>query len=227
MFYMLDPYYLLLVVLPAVLLCGYAQAKVHSTYSRYSKVVSRRGLSGAELAQDIIRRLGLPVDVELIPGRLSDHYDPVNRVLRLSEGTFYSRSLAALGVAAHELGHAIQHASNYVPLRIRNGIVPAVQLGSSISPLLILMGILFRAYSLINLAILIFSLVVFFRVITLPVELNASRRALRILSEGGYLEEDELPGAAKVLNAAALTYLADALIAMMQLLYFLSLSRRR
>ena len=233
MFYGIDYYYIVL-VLPAIIISFYAQIKVNSTFSKYSKVQNRRGLTGAEVARRILDMNGLSnVVIEHVKGNLSDHYDPKSRVLRLSDSVFSSMSVAALGVAAHECGHAIQHAKGYSPLKIRHAIYPLVSISSTAAVPLIIMGFIFNTSYLVNIGIILFAAVVLFQLVTLPVEFNASKRALAILEESGFLsgstlsDTDELKSARKVLSAAALTYVASALVAVMQLLRLLIIANNR
>ena len=216
--YYYDPTYIL--VLIGALLSLWASAKVKSTYSRYAKVYSRSGLTGAEAAQQILKNAGIyGVRVEHISGNLTDHYDPKAKVLRLSDSVYGSRSVAAVGVAAHECGHAIQDDVDYVPLRFRSAFVPVANIGTQIAWPILLVGLLFaRSYLLIQIGLLCFFFGVLFQLITLPVEFNASARALRILGEQGILSDSELPYTKKVLKAAALTYVASAAAAILQLL---------
>ncbi len=216
-----DPLYFIMII-PALLLSIYAQIKVKSTYSRFSKVPTFRGVTGALAAREILRASGIgDVDIELTRGFLSDHYDPRSRVLRLSESVYAGNSIASVGVAAHEAGHAIQHAQGYAPLRMRSALVPISSLGSNLAWPLLMIGFIFMSQSLILAGIIFFSLAVLFQVVTLPVEFNASSRALMALPATGILSEDEVKGARKVLSAAALTYVAAATAAILQLLYFL------
>lgn len=215
--YYFDPTYIL--VLIGVLLSLGASAKVKSTFARYSRVHSRSGLTGAQAAERILHNAGIyDVRIEHIAGNLTDHYDPRTKVLRLSDSVYGSSSVASVGVAAHEVGHAIQHAKGYAPLMFRNAIVPVVNFGSTISWPLILIGLLLRGQTLISLGILLFSLVVLFQLVTLPVEFNASRRALVQLEQGNLLARDEINQSRKVLVAAALTYVAAAAGSILQLL---------
>ncbi|SHF31823.1 zinc metallopeptidase [Caloramator proteoclasticus] len=214
------------ILIPAILLSLYAQAKIQSTYSRYSREYSLSGLTGAEAARRILDYNGLyDVAIEMIPGNLTDHYDPRDRVLRLSQGVFHSSSIAAIGVAAHEAGHALQHNRGYAPLIFRNALVPVANIGSNLSWVLILLGIFLSSAGLINLGILLFTAVVLFQVITLPVEFNASSRALNQLDNYNILYKEELYKAKKVLSAAALTYVAATLMAISQLLRLIVLTR--
>jgi hypothetical protein len=217
----LDPLYIIMIV-PAVLLSLFAQMKVRSTYARFSKVPTSRGITGARAARYILDAEGISdVSIELTNGFLSDHYDPRSRVLRLSESVYAGDSLASVGVAAHEAGHAIQHARGYVPLKLRSSLVPISSLGSNLAWPLLIIGFIFMAKSLIIAGILFFSFAVLFQIVTLPVEFNASLRAVRALPATGILTDTEVQGARKVLNAAALTYVAAAAAAIIQLLYFL------
>lgn len=230
-YYYYDPTYSL--VLIGLLLCLAASARVRSTYAKYGRVRSRSGLTGREAADRILRSAGIyDVRIEHVSGNLTDHFDPRNRVLRLSDATYQSASVAAVGVAAHECGHAIQHSRGYAPLKIRSAIVPVANFGSAIAWPLILLGLLFNSrssYLLIQIGILAFSFAVLFQLVTLPVEFNASRRAVQILGESGMLLSDELSMTKKVLRAAALTYVAGAASAILQLLRIILLTggRRR
>ncbi len=236
----IDQYYILL-VLPTVILALYAQAKVNSTFNRYRQERSYRGMTGQEVALQMLRNAGImDVPVQMVAGHLTDHYDPKNRVLRLSESVFNSSSIAAIGVAAHEAGHAIQHQEGYGPLHLRNAIIPLTRIGSSLSMPLIFIGIamggLSSAASAMNMGwyiiiagIALFGVAVLFQVITLPVEFNASRRALVTLGSTQILMEDEVKKARKVLSAAALTYVAAMAQAVANLLRLLLIvgGRRR
>lgn len=201
--------------------------KINSTFERYSRVHSMNGYTGAQVARMLLDDSGLyDVPVEVISGRLSDHYDPSHRLLRLSHDVFYGTSVASIGVAAHETGHALQHNLNYAPLTIRNSIVPIVNLSSNLSWGLFFIGIVLSWANLINLGIILFSAVVIFQLITLPVEFNASKRALVILKNKAILQGDEINGAKSVLDAAAMTYVAAALMAVSQLLRLILISNR-
>ena len=225
--YGFDYYYLVLIV-PAIIISFIAQIKVNSTFSKFSRVANMRGMTGAEVARRILDMNGLSyVVIEHVKGNLTDHYDPRSRVLRLSDSVFSSRSVAALGVAAHECGHAIQHAKGYSPLKIRNSIFPVVNISSSLAVPIILLGFLFNTSFLVDAGIILFSAVVAFQLVTLPVEFNASSRALAILENGYFLEGTEVKSARKVLSAAALTYVASALVSVMQLLRLIILSNNR
>lgn len=217
-----------LLLIPAVALAFYAQAKVRGTYRTFSRVASRRGVPGAEVARTLLDESGLShVKVTKVSGTLTDHYDPRKKVLNLSEGVYGSSSIAALGIAAHEAGHAMQHGLGYAPLALRNNIVPVANFGSSLAFPLFLMGFFFRIPTFMDIGIVFFSLAVLFHIVTLPVELNASRRALALLSSEGYLERDEVGSARKVLTAAAWTYVAAAAMAAIQLLRLIVLRGSR
>ncbi|MEA4899529.1 zinc metallopeptidase [Bacillota bacterium Meth-B3] len=227
---MVYPYmdWTMLIVLPGLLLAMLAQFKVSGAFRKYAQVRSRSGLTGAEVARRMLDRAGLgSTRVELVRGRLTDHYDPREQVLRLSDEVYASSSIAALGVAAHECGHALQHGEGYAPLGLRSAIVPVVGIGSNLSWPLFLLGLVFSWDPLILAGIALFALTVVFTLVTLPVEFNASSRALAALEGGGYLDGEELVGARKVLNAAALTYVASALSAILQLVRLLVLSGNR
>ena len=221
----------MILVLPGLLLALYAQAKISSTYNRFSRIHARAGLTAAECARDILQNGGAgDVRVERVAGTLTDHYDPREKVLRLSEGTYNSTSIAALGVAAHEAGHALQDAQDYAPLTFRSLFAPVASIGSNAAVPLFMLGLLFSWEPLVKIGLICFALAVVFSLVTLPVEFNASSRALHILTDGGYLTVDENEGAKKVLSAAALTYVASALTAILQFLRLLMISgvgRRR
>ena len=215
-----DPAYLLLI--PAILLSLYAQAKVQTTFSKYAKVPARSGINGAQAARELLRQNQLyDVKVEQVSGRLSDHYDPRSKTLRLSPEVYSSSSLAALGIAAHETGHAFQHNNEYVPLKLRNAIVPVANIGSNLAFPLLLLGIILSMPTLVQIGIIAFSAAVLFQLITLPVEYNASNRAVAALESGGMIQGDETGSTRKVLNAAALTYVAATLMSILQLLRLL------
>lgn len=224
MFYF-DPLFCLFAV-PGLLLALWAQIQVKSAYSKYTRVPNSRGLTGLQAAQSLMSTLGLNLNVEGTRGQLTDHYDPRNKTLRLSQGVAQQSSVASVAIVAHELGHAMQDKTGYAPLKLRGAIVPAVQLSPIVSYVLFLLGFLFQSTSLFNLGILVFSISVFFSLITLPVEFNASRRAMQMLEANQLLIGDEMNGARAVLRAAALTYVAAAVQSMMTLLYYLSRSRR-
>ncbi|GLC32761.1 zinc metallopeptidase [Clostridium omnivorum] len=216
-----------IILVPAMLISIWAQMKINSAYEKNSKIASRNGYNGAQVARMLLDSNGLyDIPVEIIPGKLSDHYDPSRRVMRLSEGVFYGTSVASIGVAAHETGHAIQHKESYGPLILRNTIVPVVTFSSNASWIIFILGFFLGMPGLIKIGIILFSAVVVFQLITLPVEFNASSRALAILEDRGILIGDEIGNAKEVLNAAAMTYVAAALTAISQLLRLIVLSRR-
>ncbi|PDM40760.1 MULTISPECIES: zinc metallopeptidase [unclassified Geobacillus] len=199
----------------------WAQFKVKGTFNKWAEVYANSSLTGAEVARKILDSNGLyHVPVELVPGTLTDHYDPLSRTVRLSESVYYGRSIAAVSVAAHEVGHAIQHQQSYGALVLRHRMFPVVNFSSGIAPFLLLGGFLLHQASLIGLGIILFSAAVAFQVITLPVEFNASSRAKKLLLAEGFIRNDEVRGVNKVLNAAALTYVAAALISVLELIKF-------
>lgn len=213
-------------VLPALLFAMYAQFKVSSTFNRYLRVPSLSGYTGREVARTILDRNGLyDVRIEPVPGNLTDHYDPRTKVVRLSSNVYNGSSLAAIAVAAHEVGHAMQHGEGYFPLILRNNIAPVANIGSRFAVFLVMLGLIIEPF-LFELGIALYLGVVLFQIITLPVEINASRRAL-IQLENGFIHENEKSPSRKVLTAAALTYVAATLVAIGQLLRLLSLSQRR
>ena len=219
-YYYMDPTYILVII--GLLLSMGASIKVKSTFARYARVRSMSGMTGAEAAERILHSSGIyDVSVQRVSGQLSDHYDPRTKVLRLSDSVYGEASVAAIGVAAHECGHAIQHDKAYIPLKVRAAFVPVANFGASLSIPLILIGVIFaRSQFLINLGIWLFSLAVIFQLITLPVEFNASRRAVARLGETGILYGDEIKATKKVLGAAALTYVAGTAASLLQLLFF-------
>jgi uncharacterized protein len=205
----------------------WAQSKVKRTFARWSEVPVRNGLTGAQAAAEVIRSSGLPdVEIRAVEGRLSDHYDPRNRTLNLSRDVGSASTVAALGVAAHEAGHAIQDARGYFPMRIRQTFVPVASIGSSLAFPVIFLGFIFGSLGLVNVGLALFTAIVVFQLVTLPVEFDASRRALVALRERGLLQPDELDGAKQVLSAAAWTYVAAFVAAAAQLIYFFLASRR-
>ena len=226
-----DPTYFL--VLIGVVLSLLASGKVKSTFSRYSQVRNSRGLTGAQAAEQVLHTAGIyDVRIERIGGNLTDHYDPRTKVLRLSDSVYGQTSVAAVGVAAHECGHAIQHARGYAPLKLRSTLVPVANFGAKLAWPLIIFGLFIRGESsiiLINAGIIAFLAAVVFQLVTLPVEFNASNRAIRMLADSGMMYGEEIKGAKKVLSAAALTYVASAATAILQLLRILILTggRRR
>lgn len=221
MLYYFDPTYIFVII--GALLSMLASAKVQSTFNRYKRVRSAAGMSGAEAAQRLLNNAGIiDVSIERVPGNLTDHYDPSSKTLRLSDATYASNSVAAIGVAAHECGHAIQHYEGYAPLQLRSALVPIANIGSRIGiPICILGVILSMNQTLITIGLWVFALAVLFQIVTLPVELNASRRAVFLLEQTGILYGEEITGARKVLGAAALTYVAAATSSILQLLRFI------
>lgn len=223
MYYNLD---YLIYILPGFLLALYAQSKIRSNFDKYSRVTNREGLTGRSVAEAILSNHGIyDVRIDRVRGSLTDHYDPSHKVLRLSDPVYDSTSIAALGIAAHECGHAIQHHESYAPLSMRNAIVPAANLGSNLSFIFILIG-LFAFEPLLKLGIALFAITVLFQLLTLPVEYNASHRAKVILADG-ILSGEEMVGVERILSAAALTYVASLLTAIGTLMRFISLGRRR
>lgn len=218
----------LLFMLPALIVSMIAQARVQSTFHKYSRVRNQRGLTGADAARRVLSLNGIGnVQVEFVRGNLTDHFDPRTNVIRLSESVYGVDSVSAVGVAAHEAGHAAQYASGYFPIKLRSALVPISQFGSSFSIPLILFGYFLQYDWLIFLGIGFFSFAVLFSIVTLPVEFNASRRAIQVLSESGTLYGEELEGAKKVLSAAAMTYVASTLTALLSLLRLLLVFGRR
>ncbi|MEE0217876.1 MAG: zinc metallopeptidase [Lachnospira sp.] len=222
-YYYYDPTYMLIII--SALISLFAQFLVNSRFSKYSRVRSRSGMTGAQAAERILQSQGIyDVAIQRVSGKLTDHYDPRNKTLNLSDAVYASTSVAAVGVAAHECGHAIQHARGYAPLSFRSALVPVANIGSQLSWLFIILGIFFGgSHTLIMVGILMFSAAVLFQLVTLPVEFNASGRALKLLSETGILQKDEVSDTRKVLSAAALTYVAAAATAVLQLLRLLRL----
>ena len=205
----------------------WAQSKVKRTFAKWSEVPVHNGMTGAQAAAEVVRASGLPdVEIRAVEGRLSDHYDPRNRTLNLSPDVGQASTVAALGVAAHEAGHAIQDGRGYWPMRVRQTVVPVASIGSSLAFPLIFLGFILGSLGLVNVGLALFTAIVLFQLITLPVEFDASRRALVALSDGGLLTTEELGGARQVLSAAAWTYVAAFVASVAQLLYFFLASRR-
>ncbi len=222
-----DMYYLVL-VLPCVLFAMWAQWKVNSTFDRYSAVYSRRGITAAQAAAAVLRANGVPgVAVEHIAGKLTDHYDPRANVIRLSDAVYNSTSVASIGVACHEAGHAVQYARNYAPIHLRAAIVPLTNIGSALSMPLILLGFFINISGLITIGIAAFGLSTLFQLITLPVELDASRRALAAIEGSAILEGEEVQQARRTLWAAAMTYVAALAVSLAQLLRLVLIFGRR
>lgn len=228
-FYGFDIYYLVL-ILPCVVLAFWAQSKVKSTFDRYSRVHNSRGVTGAQAAEAVLRQNGVhDVRIERVAGNLTDHFDPRTNVIRLSDSVYGSSSVASVGVAAHEAGHAVQYATGYTPIRLRAAIVPITQVGSTAAFPLLLLGMFFSNSWLIQIGIWAFALSTIFQLVTLPVELNASNRALAAIEQGGLLTAEEYPMAKKTLSAAAMTYVAALAMSLAQLLRLLLIfgGRRR
>jgi hypothetical protein len=223
-----DPIYILLVAIPTGILTFWAQSRVKGTYRKYSQVQSTMGMTGAQVAQTILAKKGVQgIKVESIAGELTDHYDPRAKAVRLSQGIYGSTSLSAAAVAAHECGHVLQDVEGYKFMNLRAALVPVVNLGSSLGPMLIMAGLFLNILNLAWLGVIFFASVLLFHVVTLPVEFDASRRALRLVDELGILQGAENKGARAVLSAAALTYVATAFTALLNLLYYISLINRR
>ena len=232
MFFYINWTYILF-VLPAIIFSMWASNKVNSAFEEYSRAFIHNNITGADAARTVLDRYGLnSVRIERVAGKLTDHYDPRNNVIRLSSSVYDSSSIAAVGVACHEVGHAIQYASNYGPIKLRNAIIPLTNIGSRLAMPLVLIGVLLSAlgegYALVAyVGVALFAICVLFQLITLPVEYNASKRAVMALEETGIMYDYELDGARKVLNAAAMTYVAALAVAISQLMYLLRLLGRR
>ncbi len=224
--YGFDPMYILVIIM--AILCMVASYRVSSVYKKYARIRSMSGFTGAQAASEILRRNGITdVSVQHVPGNLTDHYDPRSKTVCLSDATYGSQSVAAVGVAAHECGHVLQHYQGYLPLNIRTALVPAANIGSKAGIPILILGMFLSLRPLITIGIVVFSLAVLFQVVTLPVEFNASRRALAMLGDYGILADDELVHTRKVLSAAAMTYVASAASAVVQLLRLVLLNGRR
>ena len=222
----IDPMYILTIIMAIV--CMIASARVSSVYNKYNRIRSMSGMTGAMAAMEILRRNGITdVAVQHVPGNLTDHYDPRTKTVNLSDATYGSNSVAAVGVAAHECGHVLQHHTGYVPLQIRSTILPAANIGSKAGIPIIILGLFLSFSPLITIGIWVFSLAVLFQVVTLPVEFNASHRALVMLEDYGILGPEEVDSSRKVLRAAAMTYVASAASAVVQLLRLVLLNNRR
>lgn len=226
--FFIDYYYIILVI-PAMLISLWAQFKVKSTYKKYSGVRNSKNITGAYAAQAVLTHYGITdVRIERVAGTLSDHYDPKSKVIRLSDGVYSSNSIAAIGIACHESGHAAQHAQNYVPIKVRNSIIPICNIGSTLGVPLALFGYILGFEPLISIGLMLYAAITVFQLITLPVEFNASRRALKVIDETNLLYDDESNGAKKVLTAAAMTYVAAMLVSLANLLrLILRFNRRR
>lgn len=217
----------MIILIPALIISMWAQMKIKSSYAKYSQVYSRNGYTGSQVARMILDAYGLfDIPVLVTAGHLTDHYDPSKKVVKLSTDVYNGTSLAAIGVAAHEIGHAIQHKEGYTPIKIRTALVPVANIGSQASWILFFIGIVMSFTPLVNFGIILFSAVVLFQIVTLPVEFNASSRAISILSARNILYEDEVKGAKNVLTAAALTYVAATVTAIAQLLRLIAIRNR-
>ena len=214
-----NDYYYFILVVPALIISLIAQAKVKTTYAKMSKVMNSRGLTGAQAAANVLRYYGISdVRIEQVAGSLTDHYDPRSNVIRLSEGVYNANSIAAVGIACHEAGHAAQHAENYKPIAVRNLVLPVANIGSASGLWIALIGLAMNFRIMILIGIILYAFVAIFQLVTLPVEFNASSRALKVIDETNMLEGEEYTGAKKVLSAAAMTYVAALLVSIMSLL---------
>lgn len=225
-FYGFDP--TMFILIPAVILTIYAQSKVQNNFNKYLRVPTTRGVTGVQIARSLLDQNGLEnIPIELSRGKLSDHYDPTKKMLRLSQEVYEGHSIASVSVAAHEVGHAIQHANGYVPLSFRNAVFPIARFGSSAALPLIVVGLLIPNFApLINIGIILFGISVLLQIVTLPVEFNASNRALELINNNGFLTDNEINGAKKVLNAAALTYIAAMASGISQLIRLIMIRNR-
>ena len=227
-YYYLSNYYYIILVLPVLILSMIASAKVNSSFKKYSKVLSQRGISGATAAKEILRYYGIDnVRIERVSGNLTDHYDPKTNVIRLSESVYNSTSVAAIGVACHEAGHAAQYAQSYLPIKLRNTIFPVASLGSKLGFPLAIIGFFLNFEPLAIFGIIFFSFAVLFQLVTLPVEFNASSRALKVIADADLLNNEEKTGAKKVLTAAAMTYVAALAVSVANLIRLILTTRRR
>ncbi len=219
--YLFYDYYYIILVIPAMILAIIAQAKVKSTYAKYSKIGNSRSITGAYAAQAVLTHYGIrDVRIEQVSGKLSDHYDPKAKVIRLSSEVYSGTSIAAVGIACHEAGHAAQHAENYVPIKVRNSLVPVCNIGSTLGIPLALIGFALGFEPLVTVGLVLYAAISVFHLVTLPVEFNASRRAISVIDATNLLYDDETGGAKKVLSAAAMTYVASTIVALANLLRF-------
>ena len=219
--YLFYDYYYIILVIPAMILAIIAQAKVKSTYAKYSKIGNSRSITGAYAAQAVLTHYGIrDVRIEQVSGKLSDHYDPKAKVIRLSSEVYSGTSIAAVGIACHEAGHAAQHAENYVPIKVRNSLVPVCNIGSTLGIPLALIGFALGFEPLVTVGLVLYAAISVFHLVTLPVEFNASRRAISVIDATNLLYDDETGGAKKVLKAAAMTYVASTIVALANLLRF-------
>lgn len=227
-YYYLSNYYYIILVLPMIILSMIASAKVNSSFKKYSQVLSSRNISGAQAAFEVLRHYGITnVKIERVNGKLTDHYDPKSNVIRLSDSVYNSTSVAAIGVACHEAGHAAQYTQSYIPIKLRNFILPVASLGSKLGFPLAILGFFLGSESLAMFGVIFFSFAVIFQLVTLPVEFNASKRALNVISEVDLLGEEEKQGAKKVLTAAAMTYVAALAVSLANLLRLILITNRR
>ncbi len=227
-YYYLSNYYYIILVLPMMILSLIASAKVNSSFKKYSNVLSKRGLTGSQAAFEILRHYGITnVKIERVSGNLTDHFDPRTNVIRLSDTVFNSTSVAAIGVACHEAGHAAQHAEKYKPIEIRNKVLPIANIGSKAGFPLAIAGLIFNFQSLAIAGVIFFSFAVIFQLVTLPVEFNASKRALNVIESSYILDSNEKQGAKKVLTAAAMTYVAALAVSLANLLRLILMVNRR
>lgn len=225
--FFIDYYYIILVI-PAMLISLWAQFKVKSTYKKYSGVRNARSITGAYAAQAVLTHYGIrDVRIEQVSGNLTDHYDPKAKVIRLSDGVYNATTIAAIGIACHEAGHAAQHAQNYVPIKIRNSLIPICNIGSSLGVPLALFGYILGFEPLITFGLMLYAAITVFQLVTLPVEFNASRRAIKVIDETNLLYDDEMSGAKKVLTSAAMTYVAAMLVSLASLLRLILRFNRR
>ena len=226
--YLFMDYYYIILVIPAMILALWAQYKVKSTYNKFSKVENSRRITGAYAAQAILTYYGITdVRIEQTSGSLTDHYDPKSKVIRLSEGVYNSTSIAAVGIACHEAGHAAQHAEEYKPIKIRNMLIPVCNIGSTLGIPLALLGYFFGFEPLVAIGLLLYSAIALFQLVTLPVEFDASKRAIAVIGDRRLLADDEVDSAKKVLFAAAMTYVASLVVALANLLRLILRFRRR
>ena len=226
-YYYLSNYYYVILVLPMIILSLIASAKVKSSFNKYSKVLSQRNITGSQAAFEILRYYGITdVRIERVNGSLTDHFDPRTNVIRLSDNVYNSTSVAAIGVACHEAGHAAQYAQNYAPIKVRNTVLPVANLGSKLGVPLAVLGLFLGFEPLAYAGVIFFSFAVVFQLITLPVEFNASKRAIQVIGEADILDEEEKAGAKKVLSAAAMTYVAATIVALGNLLRLIGIARR-
>lgn len=221
MYPMFIDYWYIILVIPAMILAAWAQYKVKSTFKKYNNILNSRGVTGAYAAQSILRFYGISdVSIQPVGGTLTDNFNPKTKIISLSQDVYSGNSIAAVGVACHEAGHAAQHAENYMPVKVRNAIVPVTNIGSTLGLPIAIIGVFLGLTPLVKIGLLMYGMIFLFQLITLPVEFNASRRALKVIEETGLLYNDEVSGARKVLSAAAMTYVASMIVALANLLRF-------